>query len=250
MVTAIRKGFTLVELLIVITILVILGIFIVLLINPAEILAKSRDSQRISDLATLKGAMQLYLTDTTTDLTTFMTNNCAATVPIPDTNLAGRNKIFASLKKQPNSAAVAANKYQGKFGDANDGVRKMNDGTGWMPVNFTTVGSGAPVDALPLDPGADLSADAGNSWADLLVARYYRFGCYSNSGKFEYEFDAGLESGTWGPAATGVGNKGANDGGNSNSGATTTAQHVRYEVGNNLTILPATASIEPTLATP
>ncbi|HLC99885.1 MAG TPA: type II secretion system protein, partial [Patescibacteria group bacterium] len=61
-----RKGFTLVELLIVITILVVLGIFVILLINPAEILSKSRDSQRISDLATVKGAMQLFLTDTTT----------------------------------------------------------------------------------------------------------------------------------------------------------------------------------------
>lgn len=240
-----NKGFTLVELLIVITILVILGIFIILLINPAEILAKSRDSQRISDLATLKGAMQLYLTDTTTDLTSFMSTNCATSIPIPDTNTAGRNKIYASLKKQPNSTAVAANKYSGKFGDAGDAARRKNDGTGWMPVNFTTVGSGAPVESIPTDPSADLSADASASWTDLLVARYYRFGCYSNSGKFEYEFDAGLESGTWGPAATGAGNKGANDGGNANSGGTT-AQNVRYEVGNNLTILPATASIEPT----
>ena len=244
-----QKGFTLVELLIVITILVILGIFVILLINPAEILAKSRDSQRISDLATMKGAMQLFLTDTTTDLTTFMTDNCAATIPIPDTNLPGRNKIFASLKKQPNSAAAAANKYSGKFGDTGDAARKLNNGTGWMPVEFTTVGSGAPLDSLPTDPSADLSADADTSWTDLLIARYYRFGCYSNGGKLEYEFDAGLESGTWGPAATGLGNKGANDGGNANSGGTT-AQNVRYEAGNNLTILPATASIEPSLATP
>lgn len=229
-----QKGFTLVELLIVITILVILGIFIVLLINPAEILAKSRDSQRISDLATLKGAMQLYLTDTS-DLSAVMTAKCVASVPIAETDVAARSKVYASLDAAPNAADT--NKYTVVASAAD---RKKNDGNGWIPLNFTSVTSGAPIDALPLDPSADFSAST-----DLEAGKYYRFGCYNNGGKFEYEFDAGLESGAWGPSATGIANKGANDGGNANATTSPTGGNNRYEAGNNLGILNTTASLTP-----
>ena len=235
-----RKGFTLVELLIVITILVVLGIFVILLINPAEILSKSRDSQRISDLATVKGAMQLFLTDTTTDLTTFMATNCVSTVPIVEAPLttAARAKIHASLDVAPDNDGAGAN-IEYTVVTTSAAARKANDGTGWVNVNFTTVTSGAPLEALPTDPSADLSAAT-----DLTTGKYYRFACYNNGGKFEYEFDAGLESGTWGPAATGTNNKGANDGGNANTSPGTGGTN-RYEVGNNLGILGATASLTP-----
>src|SRR3990172_4173703 len=59
-------GFTLLELLIVITILAILAVIIIFVLNPAETLRKSRDVQRMSDLATLKNAISLYMTSTTT----------------------------------------------------------------------------------------------------------------------------------------------------------------------------------------
>lgn len=107
-----KRGFTLVELLIVITILVVLGIFVVLLINPAEILAKSRDSQRISDLATMKGAMQLYLTDTASPSLT----SCVTTTPIVEGDNADHAKVYASLKTVPNAAYT--NKYQVVASDA------------------------------------------------------------------------------------------------------------------------------------
>jgi len=247
MVTAIRKGFTLVELLIVITILVILGIFVVLLINPAEILAKSRDSQRISDLATMKGAMQLFLTDPGVNLTTLMTNEClssAATPPIPETDTGNRVKINVSLKEQPDTNGTPmTNKYVGAFGDTNDTARKKNDGSGWVPVNLTQVQSGAPLEMYPADPSADLSAEDTNANTDIAKGFYYRFGCWSNGGKFEYEFDAGLESAAYGPLASG-GGKGGSDGGNANATASPTTGNNRYEVGNNLTILPATASLD------
>ena len=244
MVTAIRKGFTLVELLIVITILVILGIFVILLINPAEILAKSRDSQRISDLATMKGAMQLFLTDPGVNLTTLMTTECllsADTPPIPESEDAKRIKINVSLKEQPDTNGTPmTNKYSGSFGDANDSNRKKNDGNGWVPVNLTQVQSGAPLEMYPSDPSADLSAADANPNTDILDGFYYRFGCWSNGGKFEYEFDAGLESSAYGPLASG-GGKGGSDGGNANGATKATS---RYEVGNNLTILPATTSVD------
>lgn len=228
------KGFTLIELLIVITILAILGVAVVLLINPAEILARSRDSQRISDLSTVKAAMQLYLTDAT-DIASVMSTNCySSTLPIPETDVAGRAKVYASLDIAPNASAT--NQYT--VVTTSSAVRKANNGTGWIPLNFTIVASGAPLEALPLDPSADLSAAT-----DLTTGKYYRFGCYNNSGKFEYEIDAGLESATWGPSATGINNKGANDGGNANATTSATGGNNRFEVGNNLGILGVTASL-------
>ncbi|MCK5085475.1 prepilin-type N-terminal cleavage/methylation domain-containing protein, partial [Candidatus Parcubacteria bacterium] len=53
------EGFTLLELLIVIAILAILSAVLILILNPAETMKKSRDTQRMSDLATMKTAIGL-----------------------------------------------------------------------------------------------------------------------------------------------------------------------------------------------
>ncbi len=55
--TRTREGFTLIELLVVIAIIAILSVVVVLTINPAEMLRQSRDSQRVSDLNTLRSAI-------------------------------------------------------------------------------------------------------------------------------------------------------------------------------------------------
>lgn len=109
-----RKGFTLIELLIVVAIIAILAIIIVVAINPAQMLAKSRDSQRFSDMASLVTAVNLYLAD---------------------------SKDFTGL----------VGPYKSTTG-VNDNTRKQVDGTGWIPINFTTISSGSPFSALPLDP--------------------------------------------------------------------------------------------------
>ena len=56
-----KKGFTLIELVIVIGILAILATVVILVLNPAQLLAQARDSQRISDLGSVKSAIALYL---------------------------------------------------------------------------------------------------------------------------------------------------------------------------------------------
>ena len=58
-----KRGFTLLELIIVIAILAVLAVAVVIVLNPAEVLAKARDSNRLSDLSALKSAIALYLTD-------------------------------------------------------------------------------------------------------------------------------------------------------------------------------------------
>lgn len=58
-----EEGFTLIELLVVIAILGILATIVVLAINPAEAQRKGRDAQRLSDLATLRKAVDLSIAD-------------------------------------------------------------------------------------------------------------------------------------------------------------------------------------------
>ena len=57
-----KKGFTLLELLIVIAILAILATATILVLNPAELLKQARDSQRVTDIANLNSALSLYVT--------------------------------------------------------------------------------------------------------------------------------------------------------------------------------------------
>ena len=71
------SGFTLLELLIVISIIAILSIALVFMLNPAETLKKARDAQRISDLKTVKTALGIMLTASSTPLRA--TSSCRAT---------------------------------------------------------------------------------------------------------------------------------------------------------------------------
>lgn len=59
------KGFTLIELLLVIAIVAILSAIVLLYLNPAELIKQARDSNRFSDLDTLKRAISVYLSDVT-----------------------------------------------------------------------------------------------------------------------------------------------------------------------------------------
>ncbi|MDD4122875.1 MAG: prepilin-type N-terminal cleavage/methylation domain-containing protein [Candidatus Pacebacteria bacterium] len=56
-----KKGFTLVELMIVIAVLAILASIVLFALNPAEVFKKTRDSQRLSDMRTLSGAITYYI---------------------------------------------------------------------------------------------------------------------------------------------------------------------------------------------
>ena len=57
------KAFTLVELLITIAIIAVLAVVTVTAINPMQLLAQSRDGNRISDVHNLNGTISFYKSD-------------------------------------------------------------------------------------------------------------------------------------------------------------------------------------------
>ena len=75
-----QKGFTLLEMLLVIAIIAILAAIVIVAINPARQLAQARNAQRASDLNTLNKAIQQYYIDNKawpdTSITATLTDVC------------------------------------------------------------------------------------------------------------------------------------------------------------------------------
>ena len=117
-----KKGFTLLELLIVIGILAILSTTVVLVINPAQLLKKARDSQRISDLSTLKTAIAYYITETASP------------------------SIGEAAKSYSD---VAGNLC---FGTISSATSTTVGSGGWIPIPFDEMAGGSPIGSLPRDP--------------------------------------------------------------------------------------------------
>jgi len=69
-----QKGFTLVELMIVLAILALLAAIIIFALNPAQLFARARDSQRLADLRALTSAINYYLVITSTPVLDGVTN--------------------------------------------------------------------------------------------------------------------------------------------------------------------------------
>lgn len=230
------KGFTLLELLIVIAILATLATIVVLVLNPAETLAKSRDTQRMSDLQTLKAAIALYTTtvssptlgsttDTGTNPRTDFTNTaCQSTI---GTFTAGEDRIWYSTTSDSNTITddtLDDTTFSLGFGatQANDAYQTYTDGTGWVPVKLDTVTGGSPISNLPIDPTNTVTTLSTVVLTDLV----YRYACFVSGGVQSFELNARLES-------TEFSTKMTKDGGDNAS---------LFEVGTNLKILGAGAT--------
>ncbi len=180
-----KKGFTLIELLVVIAILAILSVVVILTINPAQMLRQARDSQRVSDMATLKSAISLYLVDQTspimgTSTWCYMSSATAATT----TAGCGGRMSTSNTTNVTTSAANAAS----------------TTGGGWIPINFGAISSGSPVGSLPIDP--------------VNNATYF-YSYAVNSTTLQFEIDADMESTRY--AASGTSDVESTDGGSSSS---------------------------------
>lgn len=89
-----KKGFTLVELLVVIAIIGILAAVVAIAINPAEMMKKSRDSRRLSDLGQVRKAIDLTLAQTSPTVN-LVSTSCNVTTPCVSTG-SGKQAVDAT----------------------------------------------------------------------------------------------------------------------------------------------------------
>lgn len=172
-----RRAFTLIELLVVIAIIAILAVVVVLTLNPAELLRQSRDSNRVSDMATLTSALGVYSEDQASASSFSLGSSSVVYVSIPDssaTSTAGTNCASLGLPTLPSTYSYHC--------AASSTYRNVN-GSGWIPVNFSLISSGSPLGNLPVDP-------TNNSSSRL----YYT---YATNGT-QYETTAAMESQKYG----------------------------------------------------
>jgi prepilin-type N-terminal cleavage/methylation domain-containing protein len=220
-----NQGFTLLELLIVIAIIAILSVILVLVLDPAETLKKSRDSQRMSDLSTIKTALGLYSTSVAAPVMGGASNAACKGSTSDDSTYAAGDKIFYSYPSDAPGATISDTTLDGgttsptKNQVANASLALTN-GNGWLPVNLSSLPSGSPVSNLPIDPVNTVTSVSAVASTDLV----YRYSCSEKT--LKYEIDARLES----TAFTSDDNKMAKDGGNNAN---------YYEVGTDLTLLGA-----------
>ena len=218
-----EAGFTLLELLIVVSIIAILSVALVLVLDPAETLKKSRDAQRMSDMSTIKTALGIYTTSTTTPYLGGLTSNTLCK-PTPATSFgAGTYKIWYSIASSTSITDTTLDTGTGGTTAVQSSATNytLTDGNGWIPVNLDSLIGGSPISNLPIDPVNSLGTDIVTSISTSTLA--YRYACSVTP--LAYEVDAVLESNTY---TTGSDNKLTKDGGDSS---------YYYEVGTNLKIL-------------
>jgi prepilin-type N-terminal cleavage/methylation domain-containing protein len=133
-----RKSFTLIELLVVLALVAILSVVVVVTLNPAELLRQARDSNRLSDLATINTALNLFSTDVTGG---FMGTSTVIYVSIPDTSPTCANLGLPAISTSTYSYSCVTRENL-----------RHTDGSGWIPVNFGRISSNSPISQLPIDP--------------------------------------------------------------------------------------------------
>jgi prepilin-type N-terminal cleavage/methylation domain-containing protein len=168
-----RKGFTLIELLVVIAIIAVLAIVVILTLNPGQLMMQARDGNRISDLATLQSAIAYYVTDASINGSVSLGSPYTVYASIPDPS------ATSSLGSQCQGLGLPALPSGYAYHCASSSTFRMNDGTGWIPVNFKAMSTGGSLGQLPVD--------AINTSSSRL---YYT---YTTDGT-KYEATASLES--------------------------------------------------------
>lgn len=191
-----ERGFTLIELLVVIAILVVLSVTVVLVLNPAQLLAEGRDATRLSDMSTLNHAIALW------------------TANVINTSGTGGWPTSATYR-----CTAGATKPGGASGCTYASSTKT-DGTGWIPIDFGRISSGAPLAKLPADPN-----NGGTCKGVTTTVCQYAFAAGTVAGV--YELDAQVESVKFYSAAGTEVVTNDEDGGNDNA---------VYETGSNLTL--------------
>ncbi|MEK7087647.1 MAG: type II secretion system protein [Patescibacteria group bacterium] len=219
-----KKGFTLLELLIVIAILAVLGAMVIFLLNPAETLRKARDSQRISDLSTIKTALGIYLVSKKTP----QLDGVSGTVN--DKCVGGATPtLFYSVPAITGQIITDITFASGAFATSSQATSIATVGipdgsSGWIKTNLNSLSGGSPISNFPIDPTNDVTTGTSTVSVVNSSALVYRFACKKSP--LGFEVNATLESDAY--TLSTEEDLDAKDGGNNAA---------YYEAGTDLTIL-------------
>jgi prepilin-type N-terminal cleavage/methylation domain-containing protein len=133
-----NRAFTIIELLVVIAIIAILAVTVILVLNPSQLLAQSRDTQRLADLATINSAVGLYNTDQGGSL---------------GYSLGSASTAYLSLPS-PSSSCATLNLATSAYGYncSTNANYRLASSNGWLPINFNLISAGSPFGSVPVDP--------------------------------------------------------------------------------------------------
>lgn len=132
-----RSSFTLIELLVVIAILAVLAAAVILVINPAELLKQSRDSNRLSDMVLINKALNLLIAD---NQNIFLGTSSIVYISLPDSSPTCGSWSLPALSFGYVYSCVPSSTYT-----------KIN-GAGWLPANFSQFSTNSILSRLPIDP--------------------------------------------------------------------------------------------------
>jgi prepilin-type N-terminal cleavage/methylation domain-containing protein/uncharacterized protein (TIGR02145 family) len=147
-------GFTLIEVLIVMSILAVLSTFTVLVLNPAQILAENRDFTRLNDIKVLDNAIKLSkargsIVDSTFEKIVY--------ISLLDTD----NDTAEDCKLDYSDLPTLASGWIYRCAVSKDGsanLRNVNS-TGWLPINFNIIPDiQPPLNLLPIDPDNNVNS--------------------------------------------------------------------------------------------
>jgi prepilin-type N-terminal cleavage/methylation domain-containing protein len=204
-----RKAFTLIELLVVIAIIAVLSVVVILSLNPAELLRQSRDSNRISDMATLKSAISLYLADQSSP---YIGTSTVCDVSVASFNLTSTIYVPNGSGSWVNPTSSPCGYWMVSNGSGQASVYTVSaanarniNGTGWIPINFTAISSGAPIGSLPIDPvnatgtgNARLTSAFFYSYTPNTASTSFKLAAFTESAKYSTGGSNDIESGDGG----------------------------------------------------
>jgi len=180
------KGFTLIELLIVIGILAVLATTVLLVLNPAQMVKQSRDGNRMVELQSINKALLLF--QSFGGSSESMGTHGDVYVSLPSSNSDCSDLGLPVLSTGSYHCATASN-------------YRNTDGTGWIPVNFTSIQSnaGSLFANLPIDPVNTVANDyyytyIPGSWAlsaTMESEKYLAANAVNDGGQLDTRFEVG-----------------------------------------------------------